>query len=158
MGKKYSIRDAKGGWMVSVADVDPNVLIERLAEELKKNDAIKPPEWAKFVKTGVHKERVPENKDWWYVRAASIMRKLYFRPLGVSRLRRKYGGRKNRGYEPERFHPGSGNIIRKILQQLEKAGYAQKVDKGRTLTPQGRALLDKLASSLLVKENKNAKK
>ncbi len=134
--------------MVSVADIDPNVFIERLAKILKENENIQPPKWAMFVKTGVHKERVPENKDWWYIRAAAVMRKLYFRPYGVSRLRRKYGGRKNRGYEPEKFYPGSGNIIRKILQQLEKAGYAEKVPEGRRLTSKGRSLLDKLAKEI----------
>ncbi len=139
--------------MVSAADVDANVLIERLAEVLKKEESIAPPEWAKFVKTGVHKERVPEQKDWWYIRAASVMRKLYFRPYGVSRLRRVYGGRKNRGYKPEKYYPGSGNIVRKILQQLEKAGYAEKTPKGRVLSSKGRALLDKLAKELVVSQH-----
>jgi len=115
--------------MVSVTEVHAETLIRRLAEELKKNDAFKPPEWAKFVKTGMSRERVPEQPDWWYIRAASIMRKLYFRPLGTSRLRRLYGGRKNRGYKPEKFYPASGSIIRKILQQLENAGYAKKTKK-----------------------------
>ncbi len=134
--------------MANVAEVHAEALIRRLAEELKKNDAFTPPEWAKFVKTGMNRERVPEQPDWWYIRAAAIMRKLYFKPLGTSRLRVLYGGKKNRGYKPEKFYKASGSIIRKILQQLEKAGYAQKSKKGRELTPEGRKLLDKLAKEL----------
>ncbi|NPA38608.1 MAG: 30S ribosomal protein S19e [Candidatus Nanohaloarchaeota archaeon] len=134
--------------MANVSEVHAEALIKRVAEEIKKNDAIKPPEWAKFVKTGMSRERVPEQPDWWYIRAAAILRKLYFKPLGVSRLRVLYGGKKNRGYKPEKFYPASGSIIRKILQQLEEAGYAQKSKKGRELTAEGRRLLDKLAKEL----------
>jgi small subunit ribosomal protein S19e len=50
-------------------------------------------------------------------------------------LKRKYGGKKNRGHKPEKRFDGSGNIIRKILQQLEKAGLIEqkaiRVHKGR---------------------------
>lgn len=138
--------------MASVYDVDGGKLVELLAEELKKNEAIKPPEWALIVKTGVHKERVPDQPDWWYYRAASILRQVYLHPVGVSRLRKKYGGRKNRGHAPERFYPASGNIIRKCLQQLEKAGLVKKGKKGREITPEGMRLLDKLASRILAEE------
>ena len=133
---------------MNATEVDANKLIESIAKELKKIKEIEPPEWAKFVKTGVAKERLPQQKDWWYIRAASILRKIYFQPLGVSRLRRKYGSRKNRGYKPERFYPGSGSIIRKILQQLEAASLVQKSAKGRELTAKGRQLIDTLAGKV----------
>ncbi len=146
--------------MATVFDVDPNQLIEKAAEELKKIPEIQPPEWAKFVKTGAHKERPPMQKDWWYIRTAAILRKLYIynKPIGVSKLRKKYGGRKNRGHKPERFYPGSGNIIRKVLQQLEKAGFAQQVakgtHKGRIITPKGKSFLDKLADLIASQKEK----
>ena len=133
---------------MGVQDVDRTRLIEAVAKDLKKEKDMTMPEWAKFVKTGAGKERVPDNLDWWYIRAASILLKTYFSPIGVSRLRRKYGNRKNRGYKPEKFYPASGNIIRKILQSLEKAGYVTKTDKGRVISPKGRAYLDKKAKDL----------
>ena len=37
----------------------------------------------------------------------------------TSRLRTRYGSRKNRGVKPERFKRGSGKIIRVILQQAD---------------------------------------
>src|SRR3989338_9292388 len=109
-------------------DVSPNELIKKAAEGLKKD--IKMPEWAAFGKTGVYKERVPDSKDWWYHRAASILRKLYVKsPLGVNKLSVLYGGKKNRGVKPEAFYRGSRKVIRVVLQQLEKAGYIQQVAK-----------------------------
>src|SRR3989344_4234133 len=79
--------------MATIYDVNPNKLISKAAEELKKLESIKPPVWAPFVKTGVHKERVPVEKDFWYKRSASVLRKVYILgPVGVNKLRVKYGG------------------------------------------------------------------
>jgi small subunit ribosomal protein S19e len=134
-------------------DVELQELILKTAEELKKVPEVKPPVWAAFVKTGMHKERPPMNNDWWYLRTASVLRTVYrFGPVGVSKLRTKYGGKKNRGHKKEHFYKGSGNILRKSLQQLEKAGlvkFAEKgVHKGRVITPKGKSFLDKIASQI----------
>ena len=136
--------------MTTIYDVDSQELITKAAEELKKVPEIKPPVWAPFVKTGMHKERPPVKNDWWYVRTASILKAVYrLGPVGVSKLRTKYGGKKNRGVKKEHFYKGSGNILRKSLQQLEKAGFvkfAEKgVHKGRIATPKGKSFLDRIA-------------
>jgi len=134
--------------------VEPMKLIRKVAMYFKENRVIEPPPWAMFVKTGVHKERPPQDPDWWYIRAAAIMRKLYLRgPLGVSRLRKLYGGRHRRGHRPPKFAKGSGAIIRRILQQLEAAGLVQKYDRrGRVLTEKGRELLEEAAKAVLKAE------
>lgn len=136
--------------MVSVKDVPADVFIERLSMYIKSEvGSVKPPEWSLWVKTGVSRERPPDDPDWWYKRAASILRKLYLRgPLGVDDLRLMYGGRKDRGVRPEHFYKGGGAIIRRILQQLEEAGLVEKTPKGRVLTSKGRSLLDKLAVNI----------
>lgn len=139
--------------MVRINDVNPNELIEKTAEELKKISEITPPEWAAYVKTGSHKERPPMRDDWWYMRTAAVMRSIYkLGPVGVSKLRVKYGGKKNRGFKPERFRKSSGNIIRKILQQLESVEFAKQeekgVHKGRVLTPKGKSFIDKIAAQM----------
>lgn len=144
--------------MVNIYDVDPGKLIEKLADELKKIESITAPEWAKFAKTGAGKERPPVKKDWWHARAASVMRKVYLvGPVGVSKLRKKYSAKKNRGHKPERVYVGSGNILRKILQQLEKAEllkYVEKgVHKGRIVTSKGEKLLNQAAKNLLEKDS-----
>jgi len=137
--------------LTTVYDVPADILIDRLSKYLKENvKEIRPPEWAAYVKTGSHVERAPHNPDWWYVRAASILRKLYIKgPIGVSRLRKLYGGRKRRGVKPAHFRRAGGSIIRHILQQLEEAGLAEKDgNRGRVLTPKGRSLLDAMAARI----------
>jgi small subunit ribosomal protein S19e len=129
-------------------NIKPAELIERAVKRLKELEEFKAPEWSKFVKTSTARERPPVQEDWWYFRVASIMRKLYLLgPIGVNKLKRKYGGRKNRGHKPEKYFEGSGKIIRTILIQLEKAGLAEKKEvknhKGRVLTKKGKSFLDK---------------
>ncbi len=134
--------------MVTVRDVPADIFIERLARYLKEHvPSVKPPTWALFVKTGPHKERVPDNPDWWYYRAASILRKLYLAegPIGIETFRVIYGGLQRRGVAPPHFRKCGGSHIRKILQQLEQAGLVAKTKEGRVITPQGRALLDRIA-------------
>ncbi len=137
--------------MPTVYDVPSTILIERLAKYLKEYvTEVEPPAWALFVKTGVHKERPPENPEWWYTRCASLLRKIYLKgPIGVEHLRAEYGGRKDFGVRPEHACKGSGAIIRKALQQLEAAGLVETVKgKGRVVTNKGRSLLDKLATEI----------
>ena len=134
--------------MTSIRDYKASETIAKVKQELKKIDSIKPPEWSKFVKTGAHKERTPVEKDWWYTRCASVLRRVYlYGPIGVSKLRVKYGGKKNRGHKPEKFYMGSGNILRKVLQQLEKAELVkykkEGIRKGRIITSKGESLLNK---------------
>jgi small subunit ribosomal protein S19e len=115
---------------------------------MKENvDAITPPTWASIVKTGTHVEHQPQNPDWWYVRCASILRKLYVHgPIGIEELRASYGGRKSKGVKPHHAVKAGGSIIRNALKQLQAAGYVE-VQKpfGRRVTPAGRKLLKELA-------------
>ena len=136
--------------MPTVYDIPATVMIRRLAQDLRSRDEIKPPEWTLFVKTGAHKERSPDDPDWWYVRCASILRKVYLRgPIGTERLRIDYGGKKRRGAKPNKFHKGSGAIVRTALQQLERAGFIMKQgNKGREMTNIGRSYMDKLSAAL----------
>ncbi len=136
--------------MVSIRDADSSELVKKTAEELKKS--MSQPQWSAFVKTGISRERPPEDRDWWYMRAASLLRRIYIDgPVGVSRLRSYYGGLQRRGHKPAHSKKGSGKIIRVILQDLEKLGYVQKIEKpvrGRRITPQGQKFLDGVAKAL----------
>lgn len=138
--------------MTSVKDVPADLLIAELAKYIKDNvPQVKPPVWAPFVKTGANKERPPTSEDWWYIRAASIMRKLYiYGPVGVGSLRTTYGYRAKIGDKtrPERTRKAGGAIIRKILQQLEQAGFVAKTKRGRVLTPEGKSLVDRVAARI----------
>lgn len=142
--------------MATVYEIPPDVLIEKVALDLKDKGKLKMPEWAKFVKTGPHKGRAPQDDNWWWIRAASILRKVYINsPVGIQRLRTVYGGKKNRGVKPERFYRASGKIIRVILQEFDGMGLTEKAKEGRKITPKGQSYLDKIATEL-AKKSKQA--
>jgi small subunit ribosomal protein S19e len=137
--------------MTTVYDVPADHIIRRVAEELKKRKEIVPPEWAAFAKTGVHKEMPPEDPDWWFIRAAAVLRRVYVDgPLGVERMRSFYGGKKNRGSRPNAFRKGSGSILRKSLQQLEAAGLIIHDKTGRKISPAGMSFLDNLSQEVKI--------
>jgi len=134
-----------------ITEADSQKLIEKAAEKMQGMDSFKAPEWALFVKTGPDKERVPSQKNWWQLRAASLLRKLYLNQqgIGVSRLRSPYGSRKNMGHKPDRKIKASGSVIRKILQQLESAGFVKtEKGKGRIITAEGHRFLNGIAKEL----------
>ena len=134
--------------MASIYDADIQESIEKLGSSLK--PFLKAPEWVNIAKTGAGKARPPARNDWYYVRAASILITIYKRgPIGVQKLRVKYGSNKRRGHQPNRFMKASGKIIRSIMQQLQKAELVtfkkEGIDKGRIITAKGRSLVDKNA-------------
>ncbi|MEA3559123.1 MAG: 30S ribosomal protein S19e [Candidatus Thermoplasmatota archaeon] len=144
--------------MTTAYDVPTDLLIKRTAEKLKALEACKPPEWAPFVKTAVFKDKAPLDSDWWHIREAAILRKVYIKgPIGTIQLRGLFCGPKNRGVKPTRVAYGSGSIIRNALQQLEKAELVTTIKgKGRKLSPKGESLLDNVAREVLqeiIKDN-----
>ena len=145
--------------MAKIFDVPSDDLISKLSEQLKRDKKINPPGWSSFVKTGTHAEKMPQNKDWWYTRCASLVRKVYLHgPIGISDLKSYYGGRKRIGYNLDHHKDAGGAIIRKALQQLESAGYIDKKSKGRMISNEGMKRVDRLSTEIfkeVCKENKN---
>ena len=138
--------------MVNSFDVPASKLIGALTERVKTLPELEVPEWAHYVKTGSHAERPPQRRDWWYVRAASILRKLYFRgPLGLSEFERAYGGSKAVAYNPKHQRDAGSSVNRRILKELERAGLVSKTPRGRVLSPKGAALLDGISKEVFKK-------
>lgn len=136
--------------MTTAFDVPGTELIQEIAKELRQNKNIVQPEYVDFVKTGAHRERSPSQEDWYYIRMASILRKIYFDgPVGTESLRSYYGGRKNRKVKPHKHVKAGGKIIRNCLQALEKEGLIKKEKKGRTVTTKGIVLLNKSSKNVL---------
>jgi len=149
--------------MTTFYDVPAENLIPALSVKLGSEHGINMPEWAAFVKTGVHRERPPVQNDWWVTRSAAILRKVAREgPVGVNHLSQSFGGRVERGSAPNRAASGSRHIIRTILQQLEEAGLVEKsatkvldstdddgeritLYAGRKITSSGHKLLDSTA-------------
>ena len=145
-------------FMPKFQETPANILIEHVAQELKRVGSIKAPAWAAFAKTGANAARAPSNPDWWYFRTAAVLRKIALRgPIGTEKLRTVYGSRKRRGHKPAEFRKTGGSAIRKALQQLQTAGFVKYKDKGikkgRIVTPQGLSFLDKAAK--IAKQHKN---
>jgi len=134
-------------------DVPPSVLLPQLATELRNRQAVVPPPWATFVKTGVHKQRAPVQTDWWYLRSASVLRKIYLQGyVGIARLSAEYGGKRDRGSAPYHAYSGSRAILREIVHQLEKSGLVQPYKtRGRRLSPAGEKLLSAVSTDVLKK-------
>lgn len=136
--------------MPTVHDVPADSLIKKTAEHLRRVPQIQPPAWATYAKTGSHAERLPQDKDWWFTRSASLLRRVYLHgPIGLSDLESMYGGRMRVGFGLAHHRDAGGSSVRKALQQLEAAGYvAKQPSRGRVVTSKGASLLDRLSSEI----------
>lgn len=152
-----------GDTMTTFYDVPADLLNPALAEKLSEIKSINRPQWADFVKTGIHRERPPSQDNWWELRCAALLRKVGREgPIGVNALAQAYGGKKDNGSNPHTPAMGSRHIIRTALQQLTDAGLVemretktvqsvdgdQKLFAGRSLTSEGQKLLDEIAHNV----------
>src|SRR2546427_10651441 len=142
--------------MTTAYDVPPVLLIERLKEKLQSEGKIKPPEWASFARTGVHTEKAPVQKDWWYRRVAAVLRKVYLHgPVGSTRLAAEFGGRRDHGSAPKHPRRGSRPIAREAMEQPAAMGLLTQTDKkGRLVSARGGQLLDSPAHESLLQISK----
>ncbi|KFK25779.1 hypothetical protein AALP_AA8G159300 [Arabis alpina] len=139
----------------TVKDVSPHDFVKAYASHLKRSGKIELPLWTDIVKTGRLKELAPYDPDWYYIRAASMARKIYLRGgLGVGAFRRIYGGSKRNGSRPPHFCKSSGGIARHILQQLETMSIVELDTKGgRKITSSGQRDLDQVAGRIAAAES-----
>ena len=137
--------------MTTVYDVPPQKLIELTAEKLREFPEITEPAWANDVKTGTHVETQPVQEDWWFVRSAAVLRKVYLQgPIGTERLSAEFGGARDRRVKPYKAVKGSRSIVRNSLKQLEAAGLvAADKNRGRVITSKGQSLLDNVARDVM---------
>ncbi|MEE9379162.1 MAG: 40S ribosomal protein S19 [Candidatus Lokiarchaeia archaeon] len=137
---------------MSIYVIQPERLVEAIAEKLIEYSEISPPEGSEFWKTAFFKELAPlDSEKFWYIRCASLLRKVKkFGPIGVNKLRKFYGGRNRKGSGRNHSAKGSGKIIRVALQQLENAKLLVKVEKeGRIVSAEGTSLLERTAYAIL---------
>lgn len=138
--------------MTTVYDVPADRIIDAAAQQLKGIQQIAPPEWAQFAKTGVHREKPPVRKDWWHVRSAAILRKVYINgPIGTERLAASFGGNADNGSAPKHARKSSRSVVRKSLQQLKAAGFvaSEPKNRGAMITPKGQSFLDNVAHEVM---------
>ncbi len=137
---------------MSVFVVQPEKLIETLAKKLKDYPEISPPKGSEFWKTAFFKELAPsDSENFWYIRCASILRKVKkYGPIGVNKLRKFYGGKNRKGKGLHHSAKASGKIIRVALQQLGKASLLVMNERqGRVLSPEGTSLIERMAYEII---------
>jgi small subunit ribosomal protein S19e len=133
--------------MANVYDVKASEVVKLAAERLKTQ--LKKPAYVDYVKSGANKERVPQDPDFFFMRSASILRQIYVNgPIGVSKLRTRYGSRQEHVVHRRHHVKSGGSVIRDAMQGLEKLGYVNNTKAGRVITPQGQSFMDKLAKEL----------
>ncbi|QQR92725.1 MAG: 30S ribosomal protein S19e [Candidatus Iainarchaeum archaeon] len=145
---------------MGVYDVPIELLLEAISNDLKKENTVQAPAFTAYVKSGVHAERAPQNEDWYFVRCASILYRVFKDgPVGTESLRTYYGGRKARGSKPHAHRKASGKIIRLALQQLEKAKLiVTSKTGGRTITPAGQKYLNTMSKLAMEASKTRVKK
>jgi len=145
---KLESKDKKPG--ITVRDVPADDFIAELAKHFKEKGKLELPEWHDYVKTSLAKEMGPLDPDWYFVRAASLTRKVYLRGgTGIGAFARAYGSRKRRNTKGRNhFQRAATGVIRYILKQLATLGLVekQKDKRGRFITKNGQKLLDTIAS------------
>ena len=135
--------------MANIYEADSQKLIDLAASRLKESGIAKPA-YIPYVKSGAGKERVPASEDFFYARCASVLRQVYMNgPIGISKLRTKYGSKK--GHVVHRHHHAraGGSIIKDAFDALEKKGYIKTTKQGRVITATGKSFLDKLSNETL---------
>ena len=153
------INQKKSGF--TLLDVPANKLIDQVASFLKEKNIIKIPKYAPLVKTSRANDCEPIDPDYFYYKAAAIIRKLYLtksKNIGVGSLRVMFSKKERRGSQPPKTFRAGGKIIREIIIQLKNADYIKnyggkddETNSGLYLTKNGRSQLDKIASGLMKK-------
>jgi small subunit ribosomal protein S19e len=135
--------------MANALEADAQKLISLAAQKLKA-DGVQKPGYIVYVKSGAGRERIPQSEDFWYMRCASILRQVYLNgPIGISKLRTKYGSKKNHVVTRHHHYKAGGSIIKDAFEVLEKKGYVKPTKQGRIITPSGKSFLDKLSGEIL---------
>ena len=115
----------------TVKDVPAQDFVVALAGHFKKTQKLNVPAYHDLIKTATYKELCPQDPDWYYVRAASVARKIYLRGgIGVGAFQKIYGGAKSNGSRRPHFAKAAAGIHRNILQALTEIDLvAKKKDK-----------------------------
>lgn len=144
----------------TVKDVEQDKVVVAVALFLKKSGKLKLPDNLDIIKTSKTKELGPSNPDWFYVRCASILRRMYHRqPFGVGGVKKAFGDKQRRGTRPSHFCRADGAMARRAVQALEQIKLVEKhPDGGRKLSSQGQRDLDRIASQIVSNTRAAAKK
>eukprot|EP01083_Nonionella_stella_P127114 385022_1 len=147
------VKDSRRRGGVCVKDVNPGQWITAFAAHLKQQGSMDVPECVDYAKTGISRILPPQNPDWYYVRAAAVLRRVYLRPFtGIGGLSKVFGSTWGLS-RPLHFRTAATGILRKVLHSLEKLNLlAKSEDGGRVITKSARRDCDRIAMKVLGKK------
>ncbi|KAM0677580.1 Protein component of the small (40S) ribosomal subunit [Binucleata daphniae] len=141
---------------IPIFHVDTTVLNCAIADHLKQTDYLTIPENGDIIKTGVAKKMPPQDKDWFYKRAASVFRAVVLdtmktsdtdktkndcKGIGTGYFARKYSARQNRGVRPSRYAKGSTGHVKGILEDFTKCGWFKRCEIGYCASENGLSIM-----------------
>ena len=135
----------------TVKDVKPFRWIKVMAKHMKQEGKLFVPNCTEYIKTSHGRERAPQNPDWYYMRCAAVLRRIYLRPgVGLGGLSKKFANKKNRGSRPEITTRAAKGPLHWACKSLEGLKLVTKgKESGRVLTREGRKRCDTIASNVI---------
>lgn len=131
--------------VVSLKDVSAAEFISAYAAFLEKSDKFLPvkegavkskgkdgkveklPVWTQYIKTGISREMPPTDAKWYYVRAASVARKIYLNGgIGLGALAHWYGKAATTGNKPQHHVKAARGLLRHILNEVSVCSWAHQ--------------------------------
>ena len=137
----------------TIRDVSAWQWIKAAAEQLKQEGKLFVPRCSEIVKTSHGRERAPQNPDWYYIRAAAVLRAIYLRPgTGYGGLSKRFGNKKNRGSQPEITTKAARGLLHWACRSLEGLKLVTKgKESGHIITKEGRKRADTIAFNVLIR-------
>jgi len=148
-GRKLNVGKRKGATM---KDVSANKWVRAMASHLKQTGKLFVPTCAEFVKQSHGNQRAPQNPDWYFYRAAAVLRRIYQRPgTGYGGLSKPFGMKKNNGSRPEKFVRAAKGMLHWVCKSLEGMKLIGKGKKsGRVITKEGKRKCDAIAFNVKI--------
>lgn len=136
----------------TVRDVPAYKWVKAMASQFKREGKLQVPNIAELVKTSHGRERAPQNADWYYLRAAAVLRHIYLRPgNGYGGLAKAFAIKKNNGSKPERTTKAATGPLHWACKSLEGLKLIAKgKGHGRVVTKEGRKRADTVAFNVKI--------
>ena len=141
---KINVGRRKGA---TLRDVSGAKWVKAMAAHLKQSGKLFVPNCTELMKQSHANERAPQNPDWFFLRCAAVLRRVYVRPgTGYGGLSKAFGLKKNNGSRPEKPIKASRGLLHWACRSLEGLKLLQKgKESGRVLTREGRRKCDAIA-------------
>ncbi|KAL0229959.1 hypothetical protein PCE1_003523 [Barthelona sp. PCE] len=138
--------------MPGLKQVTADQFIQACGLHLKNANILELPTEITYIKSAPGRELGPQDPDWFFKRAAAILRRVYIQPgIGLGGFAKYFGAKARNGHARNHGALAARGVIRRIIQNFEKAGLIEQSTKGRVLSSEGRRVCDTVATNILKK-------